>query len=60
MKEVQTKIECRKIRVPRKSASYKELSDFFDRHDGVDLLEQGIIEIDPNHEDLALMLLERR
>ena len=46
------------IRLPRKDASYSELSSFFDRHDGVDLLEQGITEIDPDHEDLERMLRE--
>jgi hypothetical protein len=47
-----------RIRVPRKSASYEELSRFFDRHDGVDLLDRGIMEIDPDREDLERMLLE--
>jgi hypothetical protein len=54
----QTKNKSRRIRLPRKSASYAELSDFFDRHDGVDLLDQGIMEIDPDREDLERMLLE--
>jgi hypothetical protein len=45
--------------VPRKNASYAELSDFFDRHDGVELLDQGIMEVDPDREDLERMLLER-
>jgi hypothetical protein len=58
MKKVQTKTTSRKIRLPRKSASYAELSDFFDRHDGVDLLQQGVMEIDPDREDLERMLLE--
>ncbi len=58
MKTVQTKNKSRRIRLPRKSASYKELSDFFDGHDGVDLLDQGIMEIDPDGEDLQRMLLE--
>ena len=47
-----------KIRPPRKSASYEELSQFFDRHDGVDLAEQGIMEPDPDRADLDRMLLE--
>src|SRR6266849_5730874 len=47
-----------RIRLPRKSASYTELSDFFDRHDGVDLQDQGILEVDPDREDLERMLLE--
>src|SRR5258706_6672348 len=58
IKKAQTKIKPCSIRLPRKNASYKELSDFFDRHDGVDLLDQGIMEIDPDHEDLERMLLE--
>src|SRR5437660_6832725 len=47
-----------RIRLPRKGASDSELSDFFDRHDGVDLLDQGIMEIDPDRKDLDRMLLE--
>jgi hypothetical protein len=58
MKTAQRKNKSRRIQLPRKNASYKELSDFFDRHDGVDLLEQGIMEIDPDHDDLERMLLE--
>jgi hypothetical protein len=46
------------IHLPRKDASYKELSDFFDRHDGADLQEQGIMEPDPDRDDLERMLLE--
>ena len=58
MKTAQTKNKSRRIRLPRKRASYEELSDFFDRHDGVDLLDQGIMEIDPDREDLERMLLD--
>ena len=58
MKTAQPKNKSRRIRLPRKRASYQELSDFFDRHDGVDLLDQGIMEIDPDREDLERMLLE--
>jgi hypothetical protein len=58
MKRAQTKAKARRIALPRTSASYKELSDFFDRHDGTDLLDQGIVEIDPDREDLERMLLE--
>ncbi len=58
MKTAQTKNKSRRIRLPPKRASYEELSDFFDRHDGVDLLDQGIMEIDPDREDLERMLLE--
>jgi len=46
------------IRLPKANASYQELSDFFDRHDGVELLDRGIMEADPDHEDLERMLLE--
>src|SRR5579864_1284510 len=58
MKTAQTKNKSRRIRMPRNSASYAELSDFFDRHDAVDLLDRGIMEIDPDHEDLERMLRE--
>ena len=58
MRTPKAKSEAARIRLPRKAASYEELADFFDRHDGVDLLEQGITEIDPDHEDLERMLLE--
>jgi hypothetical protein len=58
MKTAQTKNKSRRVRLPRKSASYVELSDFFDRHDGVDLVNQGIMEIDPDREDLERMLRE--
>ena len=44
--------------MPRKDASYAALADFFDRHDGVDLQDQGIMEIDPDRADLDRMLLE--
>jgi hypothetical protein len=60
MKTAQTKNKSRRIRLPRKSASYAELSDFFDRHDGVDLLDRGIMEIDPDRGDLERMLRSRR
>ena len=58
MKAPEAKRETAKIRLPRKTASHTELSDFFDRHDGVDLLDRGIMAVDPNHEDLERMLLE--
>jgi hypothetical protein len=44
--------------MPRKNANYAELSSFFDRHDGVELIERGIMEVDPDREDLERMLLE--
>ena len=46
-----------RVRLPGKRASYAELDRFFDRHDGVDLLDQGITEIDPDRRDLEQMLL---
>ena len=58
MKATKTKKAATRIRVPGKDASYSELSDFFDRHDGADLLDRGIMEIDPDREDLERMLLE--
>src|SRR5471030_2708882 len=58
MKAPKAKKESARIRLPRKGASHAELSDFFDRHDGVDLLDRGIVEVDPDHEDLERMLLE--
>ena len=47
-----------RIRLPRQAAGYNELADFFDRHDGTDLLDQGITEIDPDRADLDRMLRE--
>jgi hypothetical protein len=44
--------KSRRIRLPRKGASYGELSSFFDGHDGADLLDLGIMEVDPGREDL--------
>jgi hypothetical protein len=58
MKTVPAKSKSRRTQLPRKSAGYAELADFFDRHDGVDLLDQGIMEIDPDRDDLERMLLE--
>jgi hypothetical protein len=58
MKTTKTKYKARGIRLPRKNASYSELSAFFDRHDGVDLADQGIMETDPDREDLERMLRE--
>ncbi|MCC6539139.1 MAG: hypothetical protein IT162_16430 [Bryobacterales bacterium] len=47
-----------RVRLPRKSASYQELSNFFDRHDAVTLLNQGVTEVDPDRADLDRMLAE--
>ncbi|HYW45014.1 MAG TPA: hypothetical protein VE959_19285 [Bryobacteraceae bacterium] len=57
MKQKRVKKAAR-IRLPRKSAGYPELSDFFDRHDGTDLEDQGIMEVDPDRADLDRMMLE--
>ncbi|MGA2593167.1 MAG: hypothetical protein ABSH32_24900 [Bryobacteraceae bacterium] len=58
MKDARVKKKPAGIRLPRESASYTELDDFFDRHDGIDLLDQGITEIDPDRADLDRMLRE--
>ena len=58
MKEVRAKKKSARIRLPRETAGYTELDDFFDRHDGIDLLDQGIAEIDPDRADLDNMLRE--
>jgi hypothetical protein len=47
-----------KPQLPRKNASYEELSDFFDRHSGFDLIDQGLAEVDTDHTDLERMLQE--
>ncbi len=47
-----------RIRLPRKEASYAQLADFFDRHEGTELLREGIMEPDPDREDLDRMLLD--
>ena len=47
-----------RIRLPRKTSGYTELAEFFDRHDGTDLLDQEITEIDPDCTDLGRMLRE--
>jgi hypothetical protein len=52
------KVRASRSRLPRKDAGYGELADFFDRHDGAELLRQGIMEPDPDREDLDRMLLE--
>jgi hypothetical protein len=58
MKEARVKKKTGRIRLPRQTAGYNELADFFDRHDGTDLLDQGITEIDPDRADLDRMLRE--
>ena len=47
-----------RIRLPKKGASYDELADFFDRHDGTELLKQGIMEPNPDRKNLDRMLRE--
>jgi hypothetical protein len=47
-----------RIKIPGPKASYDELADFFEKHDTIELLEQGIMEEDPDHSDLDTMLLE--
>lgn len=57
MKTTKTKTKTTKVQLPRKNASYAALSDFFDRHEGFDLLDRGIMETDPDREDLDRMLV---
>ena len=52
-----SKPSSKKIQLPRKTASYTELADFFDRHDGADLFDQGITVVDRDRSDLDQMLL---
>lgn len=47
-----------RVRLPRKSAGYAELAAFFERHDAVDLLNDGVTEVDPDRADLDRMLSE--
>ena len=58
MSTAKNKKRTARIRVPRNDASYTELSNFFDRHEGFDLLDKGIMAIDPDREDLDRMLRE--
>jgi hypothetical protein len=58
MKDARVKKKTAGIRFPRENASYSELNDFFDRHDGLDLLDRGLAEMDPDRADLDRMLLE--
>ena len=51
-----TKKISRRLRLPSPNASHQELDRFFHRHDGVELIEQGVMEIDPDHSDLEHML----
>lgn len=47
-----------RIAIPGKKASLGELAGFFDRHDAVELVEQGVMEVDPDRADLDRMLAE--
>src|SRR5579871_739524 len=47
-----------KIRLPKKTADYAELAEFFETNEGVDLITEGIMEVDPDRADLDRMLLE--
>jgi hypothetical protein len=49
---------AKRISPPRKNAGFEELSAFFDRHDVPELLGQGLVEEDPDREDLDRMLNE--
>ena len=57
MKKAKT---AKAIRWPGKNASYAELADFFDRHDGADLARQGLMTPvpDPDLRDLKQAMLE--
>ncbi len=57
-KKVSARRSPRVIRLPRKGATDERLADFFDRHSGVDLLEAGLTEVDPDREDLDRLLRE--
>lgn len=58
MKSKRAAHKTQAIKIPGRQATYDELAAFFDQHDAVDLLAQGITEIDPDREDLDQMLLE--
>lgn len=44
--------------ITRKSANYQELANFFDRHDAIAFLKQGVSEFDPDRSDLDRMTTE--
>lgn len=50
--------KSRSIRLPGWKAGYAELDRFFVRHQGPELVERGVMEIDPDRRDLEEMLLE--
>jgi hypothetical protein len=47
----------RAIRLPRANAGYATLADFFETHDGADLLSQGLTVVEKDRSDLDRMLL---
>ena len=48
----------KRIKIPGARAGYGELSNFFERHDGVELIERGVMKVDPDTSDLEAMLLD--
>ena len=50
--------KSRSVRLPDPGATYSELDRFFDQHEGPELIEQGIMELDPDRADLDRMLRE--
>ena len=58
MKAKKARVGRSRIRLPRPTAGFAELDRFFDRHDAVELLEHGVMEVDPDREDLEQMLLD--
>ncbi|MGO4885672.1 MAG: hypothetical protein ACLP59_33350 [Bryobacteraceae bacterium] len=58
MKHTRVQKNTAGMRLPRRDANYAELDDFFDRHDGIELLDRGITKVDPDRVDLDRMLLE--
>jgi len=58
MKRQKASPKAKRIRLPRPDASLEELNKFFDRHDGVELAERGIMEVNPEHEELERMRRE--
>lgn len=47
MKRKKMGLRKRRVRLARLTAGYGELDRFFDRHDAAELMEQGVMEIDP-------------
>jgi len=51
-------VKSRSVRLPGPRASYSELDRFFERHEGPELVEQDVMELDPDRADLDRMLRE--